>query len=102
MYYPNSDFLNSISKSVASYMWKSIWAAKKVLQDGVCWHVGTGSRISVSSDVWVLGASNFRLSHSVINGSLLTVDQLIDNHNRKWKSDLVNYTFNIIDAECIL
>ncbi|KAK5785060.1 hypothetical protein PVK06_039605 [Gossypium arboreum] len=32
-YYPNSDFLNSSFMAGVSYTWRSIWAAKKTLQD---------------------------------------------------------------------
>lgn len=73
-----------------------------MLQDGACWRVGTGSNISILNDAWVLGAPNFKLFNQVINGNLLIVDRLIDNQNRNWRSDLVNYTFNAVDAERIL
>lgn len=35
-YYLSTKFLNSNLKVGASYSWKSIWASKKVLVDGLC------------------------------------------------------------------
>lgn len=75
---------------------------KKVLHDGVCWHVSTGSSISIVNDAWYLSAFDSRLSHIVINGNLLTVDQLINNQTKEWKKDLVEYTFSSVDATRIL
>lgn len=35
-YYSNVDFLNSSLENLPSYTWKSIWAAKGLLSDGLC------------------------------------------------------------------
>lgn len=35
-YYHHSNFLSSVLKPNASYTWRRIWAAKKVLMDGLC------------------------------------------------------------------
>lgn len=64
-YYPSTEFLNSILKNGAFYTWKSIWAFKKVLNDGLCWRVRKGDRISIFNHAWLLGSLNLRLAHPV-------------------------------------
>lgn len=34
----------------STFFWKSVWATKRLLQDGLCWKVGHGTRISVWDD----------------------------------------------------
>lgn len=46
-HFPSSDFMSSNLKVGASYAWKSLWATKKVLQEGLGWRVGTGSALTL-------------------------------------------------------
>ncbi|KAA3483618.1 LINE-1 reverse transcriptase isogeny [Gossypium australe] len=41
--------------NLPSHTWKSVWAVRGLLQNGLCWRVGTGERISVREDVWIPG-----------------------------------------------
>ncbi|KAA3474465.1 Ribonuclease H-like superfamily protein [Gossypium australe] len=77
-YFPNNHFLNSILGNTSSYTWKSIWATKDILKKGLFWRVGTCDNISISSDAWIPGSVNFRLSTEVDCMRDLKVNVLID------------------------
>ncbi|XP_042987152.1 uncharacterized mitochondrial protein AtMg00310-like [Carya illinoinensis] len=49
-YFPNSDFLSSALGSKPSYVWRSIYAAKAVVQAGSLWRIGQGDKIKVRTD----------------------------------------------------
>ncbi|KAA3490760.1 reverse transcriptase [Gossypium australe] len=101
-YFPNDQFLNSRLGNSCSYTWKSIWAAKDVLRKGLIWRVGTGTNISINNDAWVPEALHFRLSSTADSLRDCYVHMLIDNNERKWKEELIRYTFSEEDAERIL
>ncbi|KAA3481823.1 reverse transcriptase-like protein [Gossypium australe] len=48
-----SQTLLSLLGNNSSFTWKSIWAARRVLKEGLCWKVGNGSEIFVFNDAWV-------------------------------------------------
>ncbi|KAA3455485.1 reverse transcriptase [Gossypium australe] len=100
-YFPNTNFLNSSLGNNCSYTWKSIWAAKGVLGEGICWKVGIGSAISVLHDIWIPDLVNPRLSSHVNTLSVGKVADLIDKNSRKWKSELLESTFSEDIAEKI-
>lgn len=49
-YFSRLDFIDVRSDNLPSYTWKSIWAANGVLQEGLCWRVGSGLKISINDD----------------------------------------------------
>ncbi|KAA3460755.1 reverse transcriptase [Gossypium australe] len=93
-YFPNTDFLNSRLGNNCSFTWKSIWAAKGVLSDGLCWKVGCGSDISVLNDSWIPDFNKVRLLPCVNNLHDFRVAELIDENSRKWKEELIRSTFS--------
>ncbi|KAL1060367.1 hypothetical protein V6Z11_1Z103800 [Gossypium hirsutum] len=101
-YFPSVDFLNSRLGNNVSYTWKSIWAAKGILAEGLCWKVGRGTKISISLDYWIPGLPRDRLP--VLNSNLndSKVAELIDLSSRTWKQELIEYTFPEDVAEMIL
>ncbi|KAA3477433.1 reverse transcriptase [Gossypium australe] len=101
-YFPNGQFLNSRLGNSSSYTWKSIWAAKDALRKGLVWRVGRGTNISIDNDAWIQDAFNFRLSSEVDSMRDLNAHMLIDNNERKWKVELIKYTFAEEDVERIL
>ncbi|KAA3467328.1 reverse transcriptase [Gossypium australe] len=92
-YFPNEGFLNSCLRNNCSFTWKSIWAAKGVLADGLCWKVGRGSEISTLNDVWIPDFKNSILSSYINNLCDFKVAELIDDNSRKWKEELIGSTF---------
>lgn len=49
-YYPNTDFNNAQLGNIPSLTWKSVSAAKGLLNNGLCWRVGKGNGISIWED----------------------------------------------------
>ncbi|KAA3476813.1 reverse transcriptase [Gossypium australe] len=92
-YFPKENFLNSRLKINCSFTWKSIWAAKGILIDGLCWKVGSGKDISVLNDVWIPDLQMLRLSHHVNNFSDFKVAELIEANSREWKIEVIESTF---------
>jgi hypothetical protein len=46
-YYPNDTFLSSNLGRKPSYVWRSVWGAKNLLNDGLIWRVGNGDSIKI-------------------------------------------------------
>jgi hypothetical protein len=46
-YFPNDSFLNSSLGRNPSYVWRSVWNAKRLLNDGLIWRVGNGDSIKI-------------------------------------------------------
>lgn len=82
-------FFNSNLKYCSSYTWRSIWSAKKVVQDGLNWRVGNGESISIFNDVWISGSLNPILNESNQNCNLVRVAELINVETRSWKEELI-------------
>ncbi|KAH1045708.1 hypothetical protein J1N35_036492 [Gossypium stocksii] len=81
-YYPNFDFLNSELGNLPSYTWKNIWAAKGLLQLGLCWRVGTGRHIKIKIDVWAPVSENLHVHPMVREQNIVWVADLIDSNTR--------------------
>lgn len=79
-YYPENDFLRVRLGNIPSFSWKTIWAAKGVLQDGLCWRVGTGNDI-------------FALDLPCVSGSL--VIQMLEGSSTFHSSD-----FHMMATRC--
>ncbi|KAA3462890.1 reverse transcriptase [Gossypium australe] len=82
-YYPNENFLNSRLGNSHSYVWRSIWATKNILQLGLIWRVGTGRGISISEDAWIPNYSNGHLMSRFVNLPSDSVAELINSSNRE-------------------
>lgn len=102
-YFPNSDFQNAEIGNKPSFAWRIIMSAKSIVQHGHRWQVGDGSAISIVHDKWLSQPSTFRIT-SIPHGIPIDarVSSLIDPQLGIWKSDLIQYYFNPIDALAIL
>ncbi|KAA3489222.1 RNA-directed DNA polymerase reverse transcriptase family protein [Gossypium australe] len=98
-YFPNESFLNSRLGNNCSYTWKSIWAAKEVLSDDMCWKVGNGSAISALDDSWIPDFKNARLSSYVNNLCDFKVAELIDESISTFPTDVAVKILHILLAK---
>ncbi|KAA3475512.1 reverse transcriptase [Gossypium australe] len=80
----------------------SVWTVKGLLQDGLCWHIGKGDRISVWNDCWIPGVDINRSNDNANNTEIELVSDLIETTTRKWKNDLIQNTFPENTAQKIL
>ncbi|KAH1055992.1 hypothetical protein J1N35_034057 [Gossypium stocksii] len=101
-YYPQSNFLEAWLGNIPSFTWKSIWASKELLQDGLCWRVGNGKEISIWNDCWIPRIDIISRQGNTNNEELKLVSDLIDSSSKKWKTNLVHNTFQNRIAERIL
>jgi hypothetical protein len=46
-YYPNDSFLSSNLGRNSSYVWRSVWSAKRLLNEGLIWRVGNCDFIKI-------------------------------------------------------
>ncbi|XP_073017378.1 uncharacterized mitochondrial protein AtMg00310-like [Primulina eburnea] len=60
-YYPNGDFLNAKLEHNPSFVWKSIWSSRVVLEKAIRWKIGDGRKIQVWNEPWLREASNMRI-----------------------------------------
>ncbi|XP_048489904.1 uncharacterized protein LOC125491871 [Beta vulgaris subsp. vulgaris] len=59
-YFPNTTFLEAKASPVASYTWRSILIARKLVQQNAIKVVGGGHSISVWRDPWIRGLPHFK------------------------------------------
>ncbi|XP_010696345.1 uncharacterized protein LOC104908875 [Beta vulgaris subsp. vulgaris] len=93
-YYKNTDFLDARRGYNPSFTRRSIWGAKSLLLEGLKWCVGSGSRIRVWDDAWILGNG----SHCVPTPSHdsnrdLRVCDLIGASRGGWNVELIQQVF---------
>ncbi|KAA3468559.1 reverse transcriptase [Gossypium australe] len=101
-YFPDSNFLQSRLGSSCSYIWRSIWATKGILEKGLLWKVGTGENISISQDYWIPNYVNGRLMSRFDNFPCDKVVGIISSTKREWNKELIVNTFPEDVAELIL
>lgn len=102
-YYPNSDFLDSKIGSRSSFVWRSIYGAKVLLQQGLLWRVGNGFSINIWGDRWLPTPLTYTVqSPPMLGGQHRVVGDLIDQSRGVWKEDLIRAFFSQEEAEVIL
>ncbi|KAA3472829.1 reverse transcriptase [Gossypium australe] len=101
-YFPENSFLQSQLRNSGSYIWRSIWATKGVLEKGLVWKVGSGANISICQDNWIPGYVHGRLLSRFANLQYDKVAELISISAREWNKDLIVNTFPEDVADLIL
>ena len=66
-YFPRCHFLEASDSPNSSYTWKSIMAAKPILQRGSCWRVGNGETIRILKDAWLPNSHTNKVLHPIQN-----------------------------------
>lgn len=69
-YYPNDNFCGARLGGNASYVWHSIFAARKVLKDGMGWIVGSSANISIWRDSLLPTWAGCKIYSTLINNSI--------------------------------
>ena len=57
-FFPDCSILEARDSIVGSYVWKSIISARDVIRRGMVWRVGTGERMRIKEDRWLLDKAN--------------------------------------------
>ncbi|OVA19776.1 Reverse transcriptase zinc-binding domain [Macleaya cordata] len=86
-----------------SPIWRSLCAVRSSMKEAVCWAVGTGHEIKIWSDPWVPYLPDFRVEGLPgAQRKIYRVADLICQHSRMWKVDLVHEYFTPHEARAIL
>lgn len=87
------DCFRSKQMSNVSYTWRSIQKGLTVLQNGMIWRVGNGSKINIWADPWIpRGWSRKPITPRGAN--LVTkVEELIDPYTGTWDDNMLSQTF---------
>ena len=76
IYFPESSFRDA-SIGETPYAWRSIMAARTILQAGMIWKVGDGSSISIWEDNWIAKYPSYAIQ-AYWNPTVSNVSDLID------------------------
>ena len=77
-YYPDGNLLKAGPKSGSSFTWQSIVAGLNTFKRGFIWRVGSGNKINIWADPWILSSVSRKVVSIRGNVVLTTVDELID------------------------
>ncbi|KAL0444031.1 UNVERIFIED_CONTAM: hypothetical protein Slati_2125800 [Sesamum latifolium] len=89
-------------KGFISYAWRSILAAKPLLQTGCRWRIGDGSSIKITTTPWLLRPTTFQLGMLPQSlGADATVNVLLDDDG-EWNEKMIRSEFDSLDVEWIL
>jgi hypothetical protein len=77
-YFPKCDFFDSSIGHNPSFVWKSIWNAKFVVQGGYKWSIGTGDNIRVWEQNWLKEGMSLPLSTDTYNLQNHVSKRLVD------------------------
>nr|AAM18736.1 putative reverse transcriptase [Oryza sativa Japonica Group] len=92
-YFPLGDCFRPKQTSNVSYTWRSIQKGLRVLQNGMIWRVGDGSKINIWADPWIPRGWS-RKPMTPRGANLVTkVEELIDPYTGTWDEDLLSQTF---------
>ncbi|KAA3477502.1 reverse transcriptase [Gossypium australe] len=61
-----------------SFIWRSIWGIRNILESGVGWRIGDGKPINIWNDTWLPYLGNKNLQFQNINWRYTTVEELIN------------------------
>ena len=89
-YFPSGSVFDAKS-SKGSYVWRIILKARQVVQEGMLWRIGDGSKIRVFHDKWIPG--EFPLKAAAQNQEFVddtTVSSLIDVETGEWNGQLID------------
>ncbi|XP_073063943.1 uncharacterized mitochondrial protein AtMg00310-like [Primulina eburnea] len=94
-HYPNGDFLNAKLGNNPSFVWKSIWSSRVLLEKGIRWKIGDGRKIRVWNEPWLREASNMRIESPPLPdmSDFLVHDLMVPGH-KEWDVELLHELFN--------
>uniref|UniRef100_A0A803Q7E0 RNase H type-1 domain-containing protein n=1 Tax=Cannabis sativa TaxID=3483 RepID=A0A803Q7E0_CANSA len=100
-YFPWGTYLTAQLGNNQSFVWRSIWEAQSVVNNGVHWKIGDGKSVSVLGDRWLPNDVNpcVTSSHPALND--IMVENLFKVDGVGWDLEIVNVLFNVRDKALI-
>ncbi|XP_074299860.1 putative mitochondrial protein AtMg00310 [Silene latifolia] len=93
-YFPHCDFMEAEIGTNPSYIWRSIFGVKTVLDMGIRKRVGDGLNTNVWTDPWILGTSSRKaICPRGDSSPLLKVAEHMNEEGSGWNYDIVHELF---------
>lgn len=102
-YFPRSEYLGARLGHDPSFVWRSIFSAKRVVRAGSRWKIGNGVNIPIFDAPWIEGGrciSGEGQSSEVIQQAILV--SLIDHSYGCWDQNVINHYFDHSTTQLIL
>lgn len=80
------------------FVWRNLLVARDLITEGTVWQIGDGQNIDVRRQRWLSNPPLFRPGAD----TNLKVGDLIDQHTKQWKRQLIYSTFSQSTAKEIL
>lgn len=94
-YYPKEDFINASLGSNPSFVWRSIWESKDLLNMGIRWCVGNGKSINILQQPWLTDVQNpYNITTQVQGLENSKVNSLMNMEGTNWDDDSIMDLFN--------
>ena len=101
-YFPNDLVKEAELGQRPSYMWRSILAARQVIEERPRWCIGNGESIHIWKDRWIPTSESFRvMSPVVVHSGLEKVPSLLDIDRRAWDVVKVRNTLPSHEAKVV-
>ncbi|XP_042939394.1 uncharacterized protein LOC122274419 [Carya illinoinensis] len=102
-YYSKSDFFQAKIGARPSFIWRSLCAARGLLEKGSIWRIGNGQDAKIWNCRWLPRPTSFMVQSPVQGLSAeARVTELIDGDTKQWNSALVHGTLGPEIAEIVL
>ena len=102
-YFPESNFMEAQLGKKPSHTWRSLMAAREVLDRGLRWNIGNRQSVRIWAHRWLPTPHSFKVISprpQVIEGEM--VESLLNWVEGDWKKNLVRSTLLPHEAEAIL
>lgn len=102
-YYPKSELGEAKRGTNSSFLWKSLYAVRDMINKGSMWKIGDGNSVEIWGDCWV--PNNHSGKIQTLRGAgqdIRKVCQLIDPNSKSWNEPLIRSIFIPMDVGKIL
>jgi len=94
-YFPSSDYLASSIGHKPSFVWRSLWSVKAVVENAFQWSIGSGTNISVWNPSWIRGNHSIpRPADMNLAMASLKVSDLFVPHMKQWHTENIFILFH--------
>ncbi|CAN0886015.1 Putative ribonuclease H protein At1g65750, partial [Linum grandiflorum] len=102
-YFPHGDLLTAELGHNPSYVWRSLWTSRSVIEKGYRWKIWNGQHIPVWSTPWLKEDGKLCLETPVnANWPDLVVADLVLPYTQDWNTPLITSLFSTRDVSQIL
>lgn len=101
-YFPQNSFWEAQDPVFPSYSWRSIWATRDLLLQGMRWQIDSGTEITTWIEPWIPKLPPYLPIYSSLEGSAESVVADFILPSRVWDKQKVMSTFEPTDAALIL